>query len=208
MSDSPPFPEPADPLPAAEPSAEAVRLAEAEAEVERLKDQLLRALAEQENIRRRADRDKEDGRRYAATNFAKDLLSTADNLRRALETLREDQVKEEAVRNLLQGVAATERELMAAFQRHGIRRIEPAGEKFDHNLHQAIFEVESSGKPAGTVVQVLQPGYVLNDRLLRAAMVGVAKGPVAASAVEPQRSAEPAKPGDAPEGYHRIDTSA
>ena len=200
--DEPLVPEP-DPVPAAEP----VATAELEAEIVRLKDQLLRALAEQENLRRRAEREKEDARRFAASNFAKDLLSSADNLRRALETLRDDQVKDDATRNLLTGVAATERELLAAFEKNGIRRIDPSGEKFDHNYHQAIFEVEHSGKPAGTVVQVLQPGYVLNDRLLRAAMVGVAKGPVkpgdGEAAPRPAEGPKPAEP-----GRQRVDTSA
>jgi len=133
-------------------------------------------MAEVENIRRRAQREREDAVKYAATNIARDLLSTADNLRRALASVDEAQIKDEATRNLLTGVAATERELLAAFEKNGIRRLDPKGERFDHNFHQAIFEVENTGKPSGTVVEVLQPGYVLHDRLLRAAMVGVAKG--------------------------------
>lgn len=148
----------------------------AEAEAAEAKDRLLRALAEMENVRRRAQREREDAAKYGATNFAKDLLSVADNLRRALDSLPEAQATDELTRTLLQGVAATERELLAAFERHGIRRIDPQGERFDHNLHQAIFEVENAGQPAGTIVQVLQPGYVMHDRLLRPAMVGVAKG--------------------------------
>jgi molecular chaperone GrpE len=110
------------------------------------------------------------------TGFAKDLLSAADNLRRALDSLPEAEVKDERTRGLLAGVAATERELLGVFERHGIRRIDPKGEPFDHNLHQAIFEVVREDQPSGTVVEVLQPGYVLHDRLLRPAMVGVAKG--------------------------------
>ncbi|HEX6841346.1 MAG TPA: nucleotide exchange factor GrpE [Stellaceae bacterium] len=152
------------------------RLAAAEAEVADAKDKLLRALAETENVRRRAQRERADAERYAATNFAKDLINVADNLRRALASVPEGQVKDELTRTLLQGVDATERELLAAFERHGIRRIDPMGERFDHNFHQAIMEVENSGQPAGTVVQVLQPGYAMHDRLLRPAMVGVAKG--------------------------------
>jgi molecular chaperone GrpE len=151
------------------------RLAELEAEAARLKDQLLRALAEQENLRRRSQREREDAVKYASSGLARELLSVADNLRRALESGPGAEEGDEPIRNLLTGVAATERELLAAFERHGIRRIDPAGEKFDHNFHQAIFEVESPDQPAGTVVQVLQPGYVLHDRLLRPAMVGVAK---------------------------------
>ena len=152
------------------------RFAAVEAELSESKDRLLRALAETENVRRRAERERADAAKYGAANFAKDLLNVADNLRRALDSVGEGQAGDEIIRNLLQGVAATERELLAAFERHGIRRIDPAGERFDHNYHQAMFEAENTGQPAGTVVQVLQPGYVMHDRLLRPALVGVAKG--------------------------------
>ncbi|HKF72869.1 MAG TPA: nucleotide exchange factor GrpE [Stellaceae bacterium] len=148
----------------------------AEAEAADLKDRLLRALAETENVRRRAERERTDATKYGVTQLARDLLDVADNLRRAIESVPEAQVRDDAIRNLLAGVAATERALLAAFERHGIRRLDPKGERFDHNFHQAIFEAENTGKPAGTVVEVLQPGYVLHDRLLRPAMVGVAKG--------------------------------
>ena len=152
------------------------RLTALEAELADQKDRLLRALAETENVRRRAQREREDASKYAVTGFAKDLLSAADNLRRALESLPEMEVKDERTRSLLAGVAATERELLSVFERYGIRRIDPKGEPFDHNFHQAIFEAERADQPSGTVVEVLQPGYVLHDRLLRPAMVGVAKG--------------------------------
>lgn len=170
------------------------RLAQAEAEIADLKDKLLRALAETENVRRRAVREREDAQKFAATNFARDLLSAADNLRRAIESVPEDQVRDDLIRNLLAGVAATERELLAAFDKHGIRRIAPLDEKFDHNLHQAMFELENTGKPPGTVVQLLQPGYVLHERLLRPALVGVARG----------NGAEPAEAGK--KNGERIDT--
>jgi len=160
------------------------KLAAAEAEIAELKDKLLRALAETENVRRRNLREKEDAQKFAATNFARDLLSPADNLRRAIASLPEDQIKDEPTKNLLAGVAATERELLAAFEKHGIKRIEPIDEVFDHNFHQAMFELENTGKPAGTVAQVLQPGYVLHERLLRPAMVGVAKGGPAGAAAK------------------------
>jgi molecular chaperone GrpE len=153
------------------------RLTALEAELAEQKDRLLRALAETENVRRRAQREREDASKYAVAGFAKDLLSAADNLRRALESLPDAEVKDERTRSLLEGVAATERELLSVFERHGIRRIDPQGEPFDHNFHQAIFEAEREDQPSGTVVEVLQPGYVLHDRLLRPAMVGVAKGP-------------------------------
>jgi molecular chaperone GrpE len=151
------------------------RVAALEAELAEQKDRLLRALAETENTRRRAQREREDATKYAMSGFAKDLLSSADNLRRALDSLPEEKVRDELTRNLLAGVAATERELLAVFERHGIRRIDPRGERFDHNFHQAIYEVERTDEPAGTIVEVLQPGYLLHDRLLRPAMVGVAK---------------------------------
>ena len=149
------------------------RLALVEAELADTKDRLLRALAEAENVRRRFQREREESQKYAISGFAKDLLSAVDNLRRALDAMPEAEVTDSRTRSLLDGVAATERELLAAFERHGVKRIDPKGERFDHNFHQAIFE--RPGSPAGTVIEVLQPGYVLHDRLLRPAMVGVAK---------------------------------
>jgi molecular chaperone GrpE len=152
------------------------RVAKLEAELAESKDRLLRALAESENQRRRAQREREDTQRYAVSSFAKDLLDVADNLRRALASVAIDDVQDERVKSLLEGVAATERALLAAFERNGMKRIEPQiGDRFDVNLHQAMFEVEKSGRPAGSVVQVLQPGYQIHDRLLRPALVGVAK---------------------------------
>jgi len=156
------------------------RIAALEAELAEAQDKLLRALAETENTRRRAQRERADAEKYSVGKFAEGLLSVADNLRRALDSLPESEAPDERTRSLLAGVAATERELLAAFERHGLKRIDPKGEKFDHNFHQAVFEMENTGRPAGTVVEVLQPGYVLHDRLLRPAMVGVAKGGAAA----------------------------
>jgi molecular chaperone GrpE len=161
---------------AAEGTAIEAQLAAAEGELAETKDRLLRALAETENVRRRAQREREDAQKYSAAKLVTDLLNVADNLRRALDSVPEAQVSDELTRTLLQGVAATERELLAAFERHAIRRLDPLGERFDHNFHQAIFEAENTGRPPGTVVQVLQPGYVMHDRLLRPAMVAVAKG--------------------------------
>src|SRR5437879_2780685 len=160
------------------------RLTALEAELADQKDRLLRALAETENVRRRAQREREDASKYAVAGFAKDLLAAADNLRRALDSLPEAEVRDERTRSLLEGVAATERELLGVFERHGIKRIDPKGERFDHNFHQAIFEAECADAPPGTVVEVLQPGYVLHDRLLRPAMVGVAKAPANAAAAD------------------------
>jgi molecular chaperone GrpE len=160
----------------AEKSSPETRVTELEAELAEYKDRLLRTLAEIENVRRRAQREREDASKYAIAGFARDLLSSADNLRRALESLPESEAKDERTRSLLAGVAATERELLGVFERHGIKRIDPKGESFDHNFHQAIFEAERPEHPSGSVVEVLQPGYLLHDRLLRPAMVGVAKG--------------------------------
>ena len=142
-----------------------------------LKDQLLRALAETENARRRARKDVADARTYAISRFAQDLLGVADNLGRALESIpAERRAEDEAVKAIADGIEMTARELEAVLERHGITRIDPLGEAFDYNLHQALFETADTDKPDGTVVQVAQVGYRIGDRLLRAAMVGVAKG--------------------------------
>ena len=146
-------------------------------EVAELKERLLRALAETENTRRRAERDRSDASQYAVTRFARDLLHVSDNLRRALSHLTPEMEAEAApaVKAVLEGVEATERELTTTLERHGIRAIEAEGAKFDPNLHQAIAEVPADGQPAGSVVNVVQTGYVIADRLLRPAMVTVAR---------------------------------
>jgi len=153
------------------------RIAELEAELAATKDQMLRALAEAENTRRRAERDRQEATKYGAVGIARDLLSVSDNLRRALEALPEDARDSEGwPRDLITGVELIEREFLDAFGKHGVVKMEPLGQPFDHNFHQAMFEMEDLEKPAGTVVQQMQPGYRLHDRLLRAAMVGVSKG--------------------------------
>ncbi|MGH6960356.1 MAG: nucleotide exchange factor GrpE [Dongiaceae bacterium] len=160
---------------------QAAALAAARAQAGEYKDQLLRALAETENVRRRTQRDRDEALKYAIAGFAKDLLVVADNLRRALDAIpKEALAGDEALRTLATGVEMTERLLQGAFERHNLKRIEPIGEKFDSHLHQAVFEVPGSGQPAGTVVQLLETGYQLHDRLLRPAMVGVAKAEPAA----------------------------
>ncbi len=158
------------------PASAEERLAAIEAELADTKDRLLRALAETENVRRRFQREREESQKYAISAFAKDLLTAVDDLRRALDAVPEAEIDDPRTRSLLDGVAATERELLAAFERHGLKRVDPKGERFDPNFHQAIFEAERPGTPAGAVIEVLQLGYVLHDRLLRPAMVGVAKG--------------------------------
>jgi len=163
-----------------------VDLAALQADYLAMKDQLLRAVAETENTRRRLTRERDETAKYAAANFAKEMLDVADNLHRALAAIPADAVaKDEALKSLFDGVSATERQLDAAFTRQQIKRLWPEGEKFDSNLHQAMFEVPGTDQPNGTVVQVLQAGYVMHDRLLRPALVGVAKG-------------EPKPAGDAP----------
>ena len=146
-----------------------------EAEIADLKDRLLRAVAETENVRRRAEKERGDASTYAITGFARDVLSISDNLSRALSALPDGARDNEDMAGLIAGIEMTERELLNTLEKHGIRKIEPKGEKFDHNFHQAMFEVESAEHKPGTVVEVVQAGYVIKDRLLRPAMVGVAK---------------------------------
>jgi molecular chaperone GrpE len=153
------------------------RIAELEAEIARLKDQALRALADQENTRRRAQREIEDNSKYAISNFARDMLPVGDNLQRALETITSDaRAADPALAKFAEGVELTERELLNILERNGIKRVDPVGQPFDHNFHQAVMQVENSAQPPGTVVQVFQPGYTIHGRLLRPAMVTVAKG--------------------------------
>ena len=162
------------------PAAEAEEFAEdeeAEGGDAALKEQLLRALADAENARRRAKKDVEDARNYAISRFAQDLLGVADNLGRALENIPADKREsDDAVKAIAEGIEMTAREFETALGRHGITRLDPLGEKFDYNLHQALFETAETDQPDGTVVQVFQTGYRIGDRLLREAMVGVAKG--------------------------------
>jgi molecular chaperone GrpE len=150
---------------------------ELESEVATLKDQLLRTLADGENLRRRTEREKTDMSKYAITSFARQIISVADNLTRALESVGEEaRGGNEELENLYVGIEMTEKELLSSFEQFHIKIVESIGQKFDHNLHQAMFEIEDPDQPAGLVVQEMQKGYVLHDRLLRPAMVGVSKG--------------------------------
>jgi molecular chaperone GrpE len=150
--------------------------ATAEEEIAGLKDKLLRALAENENLARRARKEREDTAKFAASNLARDVLPVADNLRRALESVPDElRHDDNAAQSLVQGVELTERALLAALERHGIKKLDPMGEKFNHDLHEAMFEVPTADAGPGTVVQVVEIGYTINDRLLRAARVGIAK---------------------------------
>lgn len=161
-----------------EPGEAAVEaVARLEAEVADLKDRLLRALAETENLRRRAARDVDDARQYAVGKFAGDLVGVADNLERALASVpAEIEHGATALKTLADGVALTGKTLMQVFEKHGVRRIEPLGERFDPNLHEALFEATDPSVPNGTVNTVLSPGYAIGSRPLRAAKVGIARG--------------------------------
>ena len=142
-----------------------------------LKDRLLRTAADMENLRKRAEREKAEATLYSATNFARDLLSVADNMSRALAAVPADvrEQADEATKNLLAGVELTERELLKVFERYNIRKVETVGAKFDPHVHQALFEVPTKDHPPGTVVQEMQSGFAIGERCLRPAMVGVAK---------------------------------
>jgi molecular chaperone GrpE len=147
------------------------------AEVAALKDQLLRAVAETENVRRRLEQQAEDRGKYAVAGFAKDILQVADNLRRALDNIPADARETDGmVHKLVEGVELTERGMLSAFERYNIKKIEALGQRFDPHLHQAMMEVEDPNQPSGMVVLEMQAGYVISDRLLRPAMVGVSKG--------------------------------
>lgn len=153
------------------------QIAALQEEVATLKDRLLRLAADMDNLRKRNEREKAEATLYAATNFARDLLSVSDNLGRALATVSPQARAEadEVTGNLLAGVELTERELLNTLQRHGIRKLETLGEKFDPNMHQALFEVPTGDQAPGTVVQEMQSGFAIGERCLRPAMVGVAK---------------------------------
>ncbi len=149
-----------------------------EAEVADLKDKLLRTLADMENLRRRTEKEVRDAREYAITSFARDLLSVGDNLARAVTAVPEEvrAQAEDSIKSLFEGVDLTGRELSKTLEKHGVKKLEPLGNRFDPNVHQAMFELPNAEVPNGTVVQVLQDGYVIGERVLRPALVGVAKG--------------------------------
>jgi len=152
-----------------------------------LRDRFLRLAAEMDNLRRRTDREVKDAKSYAVTSFARDMLSVSDNLRRAIETLPDEAraAADATMTALIEGVEMTERGMLSTLERHGVRKIEAEGQKFDPNFHQAMFEVPNPNVPNNTVVQVVQAGYAIGERVLRPAMVGVAKGgPKAEAAAE------------------------
>ncbi|MBM3569520.1 MAG: nucleotide exchange factor GrpE [Alphaproteobacteria bacterium] len=192
MSESPVQPNPAA-APATQPAEEPpkpandagdARIAELEAKLAETKDGAMRALAEADNIRKRAQREIEDSRKYALSSFAKELLGALDNLDRALASVPEAERGQGAVKTLTEGVALTARELLAVLARQGVQPVDPLGQKFDANLHQAMFEVEHPTAEPGSVVQVMAKGYVMHGRLLRPALVGVAKRPPPAAGAD------------------------
>ena len=184
-----PMTDPHTPQPAAPETAEPVNevqpdIAEAnpekalQMEVEALKDKLLRTLAEMENLRRRTEREVADAKLYGVTSFARDMLTFADNLRRAVESVSADERETAsfALKSFIEGIELTERDFLSRLSRFGVKKLEPQGEKFDPNLHEALFEVPDPSVIAGTVVQVVEAGFSIGDRCLRPAKVGVARG--------------------------------
>jgi molecular chaperone GrpE len=165
--------------PAGEPAVPAQEMAE-------LRDRLLRSLAEMENMRRRTEREVADARAYGISAFARDLLAIADNMRRALDAFGAEphEAADAGTKALLEGVELTERELLKVLEKHGVRKLDAEGTKFDPYRHQAMYEVPDESVPAGTVVQVVQPGYAIGERVLRPALVAISKGGPKTSAAD------------------------
>ncbi len=197
-------------------AVETDRSARLEVEVAALKDQLLRALAETENLRRRSQREREDVVKYAAAPLIRDLVGVVDNLRRAMNSVSSEALEaDEHLKTLMTGLEMTETELHAVFEKHHIVKIEPLGERLDPHYHEAMYEIPDPEAASGTVLQVLQPGYRLHGRLLRPAQVGVAKGgpapapePSVEPPAEPDGDPEPAGGNDEPPPGSTVDTSA
>ena len=161
-----------------------------EKEIETLKEEKIRLLAEMENLRKRFEREKVETIKFGSINLARDILSPGDNLERALVALPEDENHSESIKNLIDGLKMVLKEYKSALEKHGVKKIETLNQKFDHNFHQAMMEVENNDVEEGTVVQEVQSGYTMHDRLLRAAMVGVSKKPVAKTEESKEESEE------------------
>ena len=144
-------------------------------EITDLKDQRLRAIAELENFRKRAEKDQSDALKYGISNFAKEIINIRDNIERAQSSISEDAKNNETIKSVIEGIDLIAQSVVSTFEKIGIKKIESLNEKFDHNLHQAMMEIENDDLEPGTIVQELMPGYTLHDRLLRPAMVGVSK---------------------------------
>ncbi|OOG68370.1 Protein GrpE [Ensifer sp. M14] len=170
----------------AAPVAEPDPLELARAENNDLRDKYLRLAAEMDNLRRRTERDVKDAKSYSVAGFARDMLAVSDNLRRALDAIPAEakEAGETGLNALIEGVEMTERAMLSALERHGVKKLEPEGQKFDPNFHQAMFEIPNADVPNNTVLQVVQAGYTIGDRVLRPAMVGVSKGGPKAAATE------------------------
>ncbi len=165
-------------------------LTKLQAENAELKDRVLRAMAEIENVRRRGERELNDARQYAIAKFAGDMLGVADNMERALASVpAEARESDAAVKALVEGVELTEKEMLRSLEKHGVKKLDPKGERFDPNFHQAMFEVPDPSVPNGTVAQVVQVGYSIGTRVLRPAMVGVARGGPKPAAAEAEKQA-------------------
>lgn len=176
--------------------AGAVHEVDYEAELAKLKDQALRAMAEAENTRRRLQKELEDTRKYAVASFAKEILGVSDNFQRALDSVPKEGANAETLPQLVTGVEATERQLQATLEKFGIKKIDPMGQMFDPNFHRVMMEQDDPSKEPGTITMVLQTGYMIHDRLLREALVAIAKGGVS----------KPSK--QDPSAPHKVDTSA
>ena len=165
------------------------------AERDELKDKYLRLAAEMDNLRRRTARDVKDARAYSVSNFARDMLAVSDNLRRALDAIPAEALEagESGLKALAEGVEMTERAMLSALERHGVTQLSPVSQKFDPHFHQAMFEVPNPEVPNNTVVEVVQEGFVIGDRVLRPAMVGVAKGGPKQSVEQPAEADVPAE---------------
>ena len=159
-------------------------------EIKTLKEEKIRVLAEMENLRKRFDREKIDSIKYGSVNFARDILSPGDHLERALSAINQEEEHPQSIKNLIEGLLMVKKELSTALEKNGITKIESLDKKFDPNLHQAMMEIENNDLDEGIVVQEIQTGYMMHDRLLRPAMVGVSKKPQKAAEVEPDKESQ------------------
>lgn len=178
-------------------SSEEPRIAEMEAQMADMKDKMLRVVADAENTKRRALKERDDAKKFAVSSFSRDILPVADNLRRALDAIPDELKQNDQIKNLIEGIEATERELLRTFEKNGLVKLDPLDQIFNPNFHEVMFEAPMPDKPAGTIIQVMETGYMLHDRLIRPARVGVAKDDGQGGGGHP-----PSEPG------HNIDTEA
>lgn len=182
-----------------QPNADQLRIQTLEEQLDRMKNQMIRALAEAENTRKRAIKERRDTSKFAVSSFARDILNVADNLRRAIESIPAEILEEfQQVKNMTEGIEATERELLRCFEKNGIVKLEPLDEKFDPNFHEVMFEAPVPGKENSTIIQIIEPGYTINGRILRPARVGIAKN----------TGDIPPSPPEDTDSSHNVDTEA